>query len=30
MMEVYAACLAYCDYNIGRVIQAVEETGQTG
>ena len=28
MMEVYAACLAYCDYNIGRVIQAVEETGE--
>ena len=28
MMEVYAACLAYCDYNIGRVIQAVKETGE--
>jgi arylsulfatase len=27
MMEVYAGCLAYCDSNIGRVIQAVEETG---
>jgi len=28
MMEVYAGCLAYCDYNIGRVIQAVEDTGE--
>ena len=28
MMEVYAACLAFCDYNIGRVIQAVEATGE--
>lgn len=28
MMEIYAACLAYCDHNIGRVIQAVEETGK--
>jgi len=28
MMEVYAACLAYVDHNIGRVIQAVEETGE--
>jgi arylsulfatase len=28
MMEVYAACLAYCDYNIGRVIQAVKDTGE--
>src|SRR6266581_4681083 len=28
MMEVYAACLAYCDANIGRVIQAVEDTGE--
>ena len=28
MMEVYAACLAYCDHNIGRVIQAVEDTGE--
>src|SRR5664279_2154659 len=27
MMEVYAACLAYCDSNIGRVIQAVKDTG---
>jgi arylsulfatase len=27
MMEVYAACLAYCDHNIGRVIEAVEDTG---
>jgi arylsulfatase A-like enzyme len=28
MMEVYAACLAYVDYNIGRVIQAVEDSGE--
>src|SRR5439155_24391292 len=28
MMEVYAACLAYTDYNIGRVIQAVEDSGE--
>ena len=28
MMEVYAGCLAYTDDNIGRVIQAVEETGE--
>jgi len=28
MMEVYAASLNYCDHNIGRVIQAVEETGE--
>lgn len=28
MMEVYAACLAFADHNIGRVIQAVEETGE--
>jgi arylsulfatase len=28
MMEVYAGCLAYCDSNIGRVIQAVEDTGK--
>jgi len=28
MMEVYAASLAYVDYNIGRVIAAVEETGE--
>ena len=27
MMEVYAGCLAYVDYNIGRVLDAVEETG---
>jgi arylsulfatase A-like enzyme len=27
-MEVYAGCLAYCDHNIGRVIQAVEATGK--
>lgn len=28
MMEVYAGCLAYADHNIGRVIQAVEDTGE--
>jgi arylsulfatase len=28
MMEVYAGSLAYVDYNIGRVIAAVEETGE--
>lgn len=28
MMEIYAGCLAFCDYNIGRVIAAVEETGE--
>jgi arylsulfatase len=28
MMEVYAGSLAYCDNNIGRVIAAVEETGE--
>ncbi len=28
MMEVYAACLAYCDSNIGRVIAAIEQTGE--
>jgi arylsulfatase len=28
MMEVYAACLAYCDSNIGRVISAVQESGE--
>jgi arylsulfatase A-like enzyme len=28
MMEVYAAALAYSDYNIGRVVQAVKDSGQ--
>jgi arylsulfatase len=28
MMEVYAGSLAYVDYNIGRVVAAVEETGE--
>ena len=28
MMEVYAASLAYADHNIGRVIQAVDDTGE--
>jgi arylsulfatase len=28
MMEVYAASLAYADHNIGRVIKAVEDTGE--
>jgi arylsulfatase A-like enzyme len=29
MMEVYAASLAFVDYNIGRVIQAVKDTGES-
>ena len=28
MMEVYAGALAHCDHQIGRVIDAVEETGE--
>jgi arylsulfatase A-like enzyme len=28
MMEVFAAYLAFCDHNIGRVIDAVEKTGE--
>src|SRR4029079_2677839 len=28
MMEIYAGCLAFCDHNIGRVLDAVEETGE--
>jgi arylsulfatase A-like enzyme len=28
MMEVYAGALAHCDYQIGRVIQTIEEMGQ--
>ncbi len=28
MMEVYAASLSYVDYNIGRVIDAVRDTGE--
>jgi arylsulfatase len=28
MMEVYAGCLSFCDFNIGRVIQAIEDTGE--
>jgi arylsulfatase A-like enzyme len=28
MMEVYAASLSYVDYNIGRVIEAVRQTGE--
>jgi arylsulfatase A-like enzyme len=28
MMEIYAACLSYCDDNIGRVIQSVEDSGE--
>ena len=27
MMEVYAGCLSFCDYDIGRVIQAIEDDG---
>jgi arylsulfatase A-like enzyme len=28
MMEVYAAALAHCDYQIGRVLDAIESTGE--
>lgn len=28
MMEIYAGCLAFVDYNIGRVLDAVETTGK--
>ena len=28
MMEVYAAALSHCDYQIGRVLDAINETGQ--
>lgn len=28
MMEIYAAALAHCDYQINRVLDAVEETGR--
>jgi arylsulfatase A-like enzyme len=28
MMEVYTACLSYSDYNIGRVIQSVKDSGE--
>lgn len=28
MMEVYAAALAHCDYQMGRIIDAIEEMGQ--
>ncbi|HVS40108.1 MAG TPA: arylsulfatase [Gemmataceae bacterium] len=28
MMEVYAAALSYCDTQMGRILDAVEETGQ--
>jgi arylsulfatase len=28
MMEVYAGALAHCDYQIGRVIQAIEQMGE--
>ena len=27
-MEVYAAALAHCDHQIGRVIDALEQTGE--
>ncbi|RZN30177.1 arylsulfatase [Bradyrhizobium sp. Leo121] len=27
MMEVYAAALSYCDYQIGRVLDAIEQSG---
>lgn len=28
MMEVYAGFLSFCDYNIGRLLDAIEESGQ--
>src|SRR5206468_4063754 len=28
MMEVYAGALAHCDYQIGRVIDAIEQMGE--
>jgi len=28
MMEVYAAALSYCDTQIGRIIQAIDDTGE--
>ena len=28
MMEVYAAALAHCDHQMGRILDAIEETGQ--
>jgi arylsulfatase A-like enzyme len=28
MMEVYAAALAHCDYQMGRILDAIAETGQ--
>ena len=28
MMEVYAAALAHCDHEMGRILDAIEETGQ--
>jgi arylsulfatase len=28
MMEIYAGCLGYVDHNIGRVIQAIEDSGE--
>ena len=28
MMEVYAAALAHCDYQMGRILDAIEEMGQ--
>ena len=28
MMEVYAGALAYCDYQVGRVIQSIEQMGE--
>jgi arylsulfatase len=28
MMEIYAAALAHCDHQMGRILDAIEETGQ--
>ncbi len=30
MMEVYAAALSHCDYQMGRILDAIEETGRAG
>jgi len=29
MMEVYAAALAYCDFEMGRILDAIDEMGET-
>jgi arylsulfatase A-like enzyme len=29
MMEVYAAALSYCDTQMGRILDAIDQTGET-